>query len=166
MGKNNKKKGANRERKGIVKQKKECIVIEQQQQQQQEQEQEEQEDICNFCGLRDISFVENEENLDLHYWQSCPMLTSCKLCEQVIEIATLHEHILTECESGIKHELCRGCNVPYPATEMARHQTECDKSGNSLKCPLCTEQLPTSQNPWKAHLLCYPGCPKNPRPLN
>jgi len=131
-----------------------------------EQEEEEEEDVCNFCGLRDQSFVENEENLDLHYWQSCPMLTSCRLCEQVIEIATLHEHILTECESGIKHELCRGCNVPYPESEMARHQAECDESGNSLKCPLCMERLPKTQFPWKAHLLRYPGCPKNPRPLN
>eukprot|EP00483_Globobulimina_turgida_P010132 UN10151 len=57
------------------------------QQQPQEAEpepEEEEEDVCNFCGLRDISFIENEENLHLHYWQSCPMLTSCKLCEQVI----------------------------------------------------------------------------------
>merc|ERR1712154_603236 len=165
MGKNNKKKGANRERKGIVKQKKECIVIEQQQQQQQEQEQEEQEDICNFCGLRDISFVENEENLDLHYWQSCPMLTSCKLCEQVIEIATLHEHILTECESGIKHELCLKCNVPFPIQDIDQHKAICNQNSNNHKCPLCLQPIPSGPDSWKLHLLKYPGCKANPRPL-
>merc|ERR1712154_450205 len=163
MGKNNKKKGANRERKGIVKQKKECIVIEQQQQQQQEQEQEEQEDICNFCGLRDISFVENEENLDLHYWQSCPMLTSCKLCEQVIEIATLHEHILNECESGIKHKLCTKCNVPYPINDENEHV--CSNTNPGIKCPLCLNNISSKPDAWKLHLLKYPGCKNNPRPL-
>jgi len=33
------------------------------------------------------------------------MLTSCKLCEQVIEIATLNEHLLSECEVAGQHKV-------------------------------------------------------------
>merc|ERR1712130_116098 len=123
----------------------------------------EQEDVCNFCGFQDIAFLENEENLDLHYWQSCPMLTSCKLCEQVIEIATLHEHILNECESGIKHKLCTKCNVPYPINDENEHV--CSNTNPGIKCPLCLNNISSKPDAWKLHLLKYPGCKNNPRPL-
>jgi len=59
--------------------------------------------FCQFCGLEDPAL--SEEKLDLHYWQECPMLTSCKLCEQVIEIATLNEHLLSECEVAGQHKV-------------------------------------------------------------
>jgi hypothetical protein len=39
------------------------------------------EGYCQFCGMEDPAFT--EEKLDLHYWQDCRMLTSCKQCEQV-----------------------------------------------------------------------------------
>jgi len=137
----------------------------------QEEEEMEAEDVCNFCGLRDPQFVENEENLDLHYWQSCPMLTSCKLCEQVIEIATLHEHMITECESGIKHLQCTKCQVPVPVEQMRAHQgsSQCQRSGGKRggeKCPLCLAPIGVGPTPWKQHLLTFPGCPQNPRPLS
>jgi len=132
-----------------------------------EEEEIEEEDVCNFCGLRDPQFVENEENLDLHYWQSCPMLTSCKLCEQVIEIATLHQHIVTECESGIKHIECPKCKVPVPADTKRTHSAQCQKrGGDALKCPLCLKPIGMGPNPWKQHLLTFPGCTSNPRPLS
>ena len=126
----------------------------------------EDDDVCNFCGLRDPSFLENEENLDLHYWQSCPVLTSCKLCEQVIEIGTLHEHVLTECESDIEHRLCPKCNVPVPLQQMQSHQgsAQCRPS-HGEKCPLCLADIGEGAEQWNHHLLKYPGCPQNPRPV-
>ena len=84
------------------------------------------------------------------------MLTSCKLCEQVIEIATLHEHILTECESGIKHQLCPKCNVPYSIQDIGKHSQGCNENPN--KCPLCLTNIGSSSGSWKQHLLKYPGC--------
>jgi len=131
-------------------------------------EEEEAEDTCNFCGLRDASFLENEENLDLHYWQSCPMLTSCKSCEQVIEIATLHEHMLTECESSVQHELCQQCQVPYPTQQIQQHRAQCNENLDSTqlqKCPLCLANISVGEQGWKSHVLTYPGCKSNPRPL-
>merc|ERR1712176_1043080 len=150
-----KKRKPQRKQQQQKKKQREQVQTKQQYQQQQEidvdeEDDDEQEDVCNFCGLRDPAFLENEENLDLHYWQSCPMLTSCKLCEQVIEIATLHEHIQTECESGIKHQSCGRCGVPIPVQEMNSHHAsgQCKpmsaamKSGKMTKCPLCLVEIP------------------------
>ncbi len=36
---------------------------------------------CQFCGKYDPSFT--DEKLDMHYWQTCPMLQSCHECGQV-----------------------------------------------------------------------------------
>jgi centrosomal protein CEP104 len=36
---------------------------------------------CHFCGRYDERFTPN--NLDLHYWQECPMLVNCPGCGQV-----------------------------------------------------------------------------------
>jgi len=90
------------------------------------------------------------------------MLTSCKLCEQVIEIATLHEHILNECESEIKHKLCLKCNVPYPLNSNEKHICT---PGSGIKCPLCLNNISSKPDAWKSHLLTYPGCKSNPRPM-
>lgn len=36
--------------------------------------------------------------LDIHYIESCKMLTSCSACDKIIEIARLSNHMLNECE--------------------------------------------------------------------
>lgn len=49
-----------------------------------EEDLDEDEDVthtCQFCGKYDPSFTDQE--LDMHYWQSCPMLMSCEECGQV-----------------------------------------------------------------------------------
>ena len=134
------------------------------------EDEEEYEDMCNFCGLRDESFSMNEENLDLHYWQACPMLTSCKLCEQVIEIPTLHEHILTECEAAEKHQQCNKCGIPFPVSQIKQHRNEnnCRASlplDKANRCTLCNQDIEPYEQGWRKHLLTYPGCPQNERPL-
>ncbi|CAE7780716.1 Cep104 [Symbiodinium necroappetens] len=54
--------------------------------------------FCQFCGREDPNFT--LAALDIHYWRECPMLTACKLCEQVIEISRMHWHLMEECEAG------------------------------------------------------------------
>ena len=63
---------------------------------------------CEFCneivGLSDI--VDNgateaetiADAMDIHYIDSCKMLTSCNACDKVIEINRLTTHMLNECE--------------------------------------------------------------------
>ena len=52
---------------------------------------------CQFCHKRDPAFA-NEDAMDLHLFKECVMLSPCPHCEQVVEIPTLRDHMLTECD--------------------------------------------------------------------
>ena len=54
---------------------------------------------CEFCGRLDSKFT-NAESLDLHYWNECPNLIECHFCQQIIELLSLSEHRMKECNSG------------------------------------------------------------------
>lgn len=65
---------------------------------------------CMFCGASDKTW--NEDALDLHFWKSCPLLTPCPACAQVVEIAGLPEHLLDECEHKIDYVPCDSTGKP------------------------------------------------------
>uniref|UniRef100_A0A670ZIQ0 Centrosomal protein of 104 kDa n=1 Tax=Pseudonaja textilis TaxID=8673 RepID=A0A670ZIQ0_PSETE len=122
--------------------------------------------LCIFCGERDESFT--EEGLDLHYWKHCPMLTRCDFCKQVVEIASLTEHLLTECEKKDNFAKCSRCCEALPKDELARHVKS--RSCNPAKpekvanrCPLCHENFTPGEEAWKVHLMGQDGCRMNPR---
>ncbi|XP_070615112.1 centrosomal protein of 104 kDa isoform X2 [Erythrolamprus reginae] len=122
--------------------------------------------LCIFCGERDESFT--EEGLDLHYWKNCPMLTRCDFCKQVVEIASLTEHLLTECEKKDNFAKCSRCCEALPKDELARHVKS--RSCNPAKpekvanrCPLCHENFTPGEEAWKVHLMGKDGCRVNPR---
>ena len=60
--------------------------------------------VCMFCGKRDQSW--NEDGLDLHFWNECPLLSPCSACAQIIEIAGISEHLLDECEKRTDFVAC------------------------------------------------------------
>ena len=116
---------------------------------------------CQFCGLEDPSFT--EDKLDLHYWAFCPILISCKSCEQVIEIPTLNEHLLQECEVTGMYKECPSCFEPILASEYAAHieRADCQPPPNGMtRCALCHVDIPVDG--WKHHLLVE-TCPNNTR---
>ncbi|XP_061457125.1 centrosomal protein of 104 kDa isoform X2 [Rhineura floridana] len=135
--------------------------------------------LCIFCGERDESFT--EEGLDLHYWKRCPMLTRCDFCkqksssshhsggpEQVVEIASLTEHLLTECDKKDNFGKCPRCCEALPKDELPRHVK--GKACNPAKpekvanrCPLCHENFTPGEEAWKVHLMSKDGCRMNPR---
>jgi centrosomal protein CEP104 len=119
--------------------------------------------FCQFCGQEDPTFT--DEKLDMHYWQDCPILTSCKQCEQIIEIPTLHEHLLGECEVTDTYIACEICGLPVPKDAMDAHigSKACVKAGpNEGVCPLCNVLIKGGDDGWRVHLLDE-GCPNNPR---
>nr|XP_019944600.1 PREDICTED: centrosomal protein of 104 kDa isoform X2 [Paralichthys olivaceus] len=96
--------------------------------------------LCIFCGKKDKSFT--EDGLDLHYWKHCPMLQRCSECRQVVEIASLIEHLLGECESNSKFSQCPRCSEAVASEDLTRHVQgpSCNPpiSGKgSNHCPLC-----------------------------
>ncbi|XP_048375187.1 centrosomal protein of 104 kDa [Sphaerodactylus townsendi] len=124
--------------------------------------------LCIFCGERDESFT--EEGLDLHYWKHCPMLTRCDHCKQVVEIASLTEHLLTECDRKDSFGKCARCCEALPKDELLRHvkgkvcnPAKPEKVANH--CPLCHENFAPGEEAWKVHLMGKDGCCVNPRRL-
>ncbi|NXJ80517.1 CE104 protein, partial [Trogon melanurus] len=124
--------------------------------------------LCIFCGERDESFT--EEGLDLHYWKQCPMLTRCEQCKQVVEIASLTEHLLTDCERKDGFGKCQRCSEAIPRDELPKHvkSKTCSpaKPENVANhCPLCHENFSPGEEAWKSHLMGKDGCKMNQRRL-
>ncbi|XP_015738013.1 centrosomal protein of 104 kDa [Coturnix japonica] len=124
--------------------------------------------LCIFCGERNESFT--EEGLDLHYWKRCPMLTRCEHCKQVVEIASLTEHLLTECDKKDSFGKCQRCSEAFPKDELPKHIKS--KTCNAAKpenvanhCPLCHANFSPGEEAWKSHLMGADGCVMNLRRL-
>ncbi len=120
---------------------------------------------CQFCGTFDASFT--EEQLDLHYWQACPMLISCNECGQVIEICSMPEHLLDECTVSEQYVKCKKTGLAISKSKLDSWQNTryCQRplAGLGSLCPLCFTHLGSSDDEeiWRAHLT--DGCPRNPR---
>ncbi|XP_061592671.1 centrosomal protein of 104 kDa isoform X2 [Cololabis saira] len=122
--------------------------------------------LCIFCGKKDESFT--EDGLDLHYWKQCPMLQRCDECKQVVEIASLTDHLLGECENRSKFSRCSRCSEAVGTEELACHVQgpTCNPSvagKNSNHCPLCHANFLPGEEAWKAHLMGREGCKQNSR---
>ncbi|XP_043973162.1 centrosomal protein of 104 kDa isoform X1 [Gambusia affinis] len=120
--------------------------------------------MCIFCGKKDESFT--EDGLDLHYWKQCLMLQRCDECRQVVEIASLTEHLLRECENRSKFSQCPRCSEAVPTEELAGHvqSSNCNRTvAASNHCPLCHNNFPPGEEAWKTHLMGQEGCKQNSR---
>ncbi|KAM6925519.1 centrosomal protein of 104 kDa [Xenentodon cancila] len=122
--------------------------------------------LCIFCGRKDESFT--EDGLDLHYWKQCPMLHRCDECKQVVEIASLTDHLLGECENRSKFSRCSRCSEAVETEELTCHVRgpTCNASisgKSSNHCPLCHANFTPGEEAWKAHLMGREGCKQNSR---
>uniref|UniRef100_A0A9J7ZYY2 Centrosomal protein 104 n=1 Tax=Cyprinus carpio carpio TaxID=630221 RepID=A0A9J7ZYY2_CYPCA len=104
--------------------------------------------LCIFCGERDESFT--EDGLDLHYWKHWPMLQRCLQCRQVVEIASLTEHLLTECEQMANFTQRPLCSEALTRDKLIEHaqSASCNApaSGeNCNHCPLCHENFASGE---------------------
>ncbi|XP_038864112.1 centrosomal protein of 104 kDa [Salvelinus namaycush] len=122
--------------------------------------------LCIFCGEKDESFT--EDGLDLHYWKHCPMLHCCDQCRQVVEIASLTEHLLGECENRARFSQCPRCSEAVSTDELTHHTQSpaCNPPGSvkgSNHCPLCHNNFMSGEEAWKAHLMGREGCKQNSR---
>ncbi|KAM4737968.1 centrosomal protein of 104 kDa isoform 1-T3 [Anableps anableps] len=120
--------------------------------------------MCIFCGKKDESFT--EDGLDIHYWKQCLMLQRCDECRQVVEIASLTEHLLRECENRSKFSQCPRCSEAVPTEDLTGHVqgSNCNRTSSaSNHCPLCHNNFPPGEEAWKAHLMGREGCKQNSR---
>jgi len=127
---------------------------------QQTHSEEETQDGCQFCGKEDPSFVD-ENALDVHLMRDCPMLIECD-CGQVVEIASLSPHLLSECESSNQFRECPTCFHAVYEEQFEEHTQDCSPiSKNCERCPLCQEDINSAR--WMNHI---GNCTSNPRKIN
>ncbi|XP_018794859.1 PREDICTED: centrosomal protein of 104 kDa isoform X1 [Bactrocera latifrons] len=120
---------------------------------------------CPFCDWCCSS--SDQSQLDRHYWKSCPFLTKCPQCSQVLEVAALNYHLTKECEAKDSYVMCDRCTESVHKQLYDLHQMEdyCrELKTGAARCPLCHDDvhLPLDGG-WKLHLLSSTGCPGNTR---
>ncbi|TMW54427.1 hypothetical protein DOY81_000419 [Sarcophaga bullata] len=120
---------------------------------------------CPFCDW--CSQSGDQTQLDRHYWKSCPFLTKCPQCSQVLEVAALNYHLTKECEAKDNYIMCERCTESVHKQLYDLHQMEdyCrELKTGAARCPLCHDDvhLPLDGG-WKLHLLSASGCPGNSR---
>ncbi|CAI2177844.1 15557_t:CDS:10 [Funneliformis geosporum] len=120
---------------------------------------------CIFCDEHDEKYT--EENLVTHYWNDCPVLTNCRLCNIILEISTLDDHMLTDCDKSKFVKQCPRCREVIEADDFLEHMAKQSCMAirqDIVRCPLCkTVVKPATEAGWKAHLIDETGCTKNRR---
>ncbi|CAG8567618.1 5539_t:CDS:10 [Ambispora gerdemannii] len=120
---------------------------------------------CIFCDEHNDAFT--EENLVTHYWNDCPVLTKCALCNMILEISTLDDHMLNDCDKSKFVKQCPRCREVIPADNYLEHvatQSCMVIPSHIVRCPLCKSVVkPATEAGWKEHLLDADGCSKNRR---
>eukprot|EP01135_Chromosphaera_perkinsii_P011779 Nk52_evm25s2496 gene=Nk52_evmTU25s2496 len=120
------------------------------------------EKMCIFCGEKNDTF--NDENLDVHYWKDCPMLTSCVYCKQIVEIPLLNEHWLSECDEKTSMRMCPRCREAvhdddYESHVLRKNCLVAQPPEKANRCPLCHLNIPPGDDGWQTHLMAADnGC--------
>ena len=114
---------------------------------------------CMFCNEHNDKF--NAETLDVHFWRSCPMLSRCSHCSQVVEIAGTTTHLLTECSAQDKFKSCSDCLLAVE--NGADHACTVVPGEGETLCPLCNVAVRDGEEGWRDHLMGDQGCQRNPR---
>ena len=122
--------------------------------------------MCQFCGKYEQDW--DQEELDMHFWSDCPMLTPCFGCNQILEISSLNDHLLNECSNKDNFKQCPRWEEPVPLDDYDFHVeegmwNEAKDKNESNRCPLCHDDMfPAGEDGWKQHLL-IDTCPNNER---
>uniref|UniRef100_A0A8D8T2D6 Centrosomal protein of 104 kDa n=1 Tax=Cacopsylla melanoneura TaxID=428564 RepID=A0A8D8T2D6_9HEMI len=119
---------------------------------------------CIFCQIKSDQFT--EEGLNIHYWKYCLMLMRCAHCQEVVEVMSLREHLLVECDAKKMFKKCEICHEPIFNENWIEHQRSplCipyDPSTN--RCPLCHKVIGLGEDNWREHLTGSEICVKHPR---
>ncbi|KAG2212314.1 hypothetical protein INT47_001674 [Mucor saturninus] len=128
-----------------------------------EEEDEEKTNVCIFCDEEDADF--NEDTLISHYYNDCPVLTNCPMCQIVVEVSTMRDHLRKDCERKHLVKPCTHCRESIPVEQWLQHtqkKTCIATSPQQYRCPYCQKDMSkANETDWKSHLVST--CTKNPR---
>ncbi|KAI8890922.1 hypothetical protein K501DRAFT_328095 [Backusella circina FSU 941] len=119
--------------------------------------------VCIFCDEENPEF--NEDTLISHYYNHCLVLTNCPMCQIILEVSTLRDHLAEDCERKHLVKQCTRCRHPVPVEQWLQHslkKTCAVTSPDQTRCPYCQKDMTKStEGDWKSHLMSE--CTKNPR---
>ncbi|KAH9254664.1 hypothetical protein BASA81_007431 [Batrachochytrium salamandrivorans] len=120
--------------------------------------------LCVFCNKAGFT---SEDELDLHMWKDCAVLSACPHCNQVIEVSKLNDHLLKECEHRGNHRACPRCHEAIAVALWDKHvkRNAClvhKPESDANRCPLCHNDVYPGEAGWRVHLL-RDLCPNNSR---
>ncbi|KAG0171874.1 hypothetical protein DFQ29_008645 [Apophysomyces sp. BC1021] len=75
--------------------------------------------VCIFCD--EVSPDFNEGTLVEHYYNACPVLTNCPMCDIITEISTLNDHAFSDCEKRHLVKQCGRCKQPISVEQWLQH---------------------------------------------
>ncbi|TPX70445.1 hypothetical protein SpCBS45565_g01833 [Spizellomyces sp. 'palustris'] len=121
---------------------------------------------CIFCEEQDEGFT--EENLDMHYWRDCPVLTNCPLCKLIVEVPMLTDHLLKDCDKKKDVRQCPRCKEAFKTVDFAAHTAKkscrvLNHNPDLARCPMCHQDVPSDEEGWRQHLVTGTGCPGSER---
>lgn len=121
--------------------------------------------VCEYCGKFDPKF--NQDMLDMHMFNECPMLYLCTSCGNVIEIININNHLLKECTAKNQYRECPICHEAFHKDQLDEHVEEgaCKPFNPEevVRCPLCHMDIkPATIEKWREHILVK-QCPNNER---
>lgn len=74
---------------------------------------------CIFCDEVNEGF--NEDTLISHYYNYCPVLTNCPMCQIILEVSTLNEHLQLDCDKKHLVKQCTTCKQSIPVEQWLQH---------------------------------------------
>jgi centrosomal protein CEP104 len=77
--------------------------------------------LCMYCGKVHPSLTLS--GLEDHYKKSCPMLTICASCSEVVETRYLRDHLLYECSKREDYTECDRCGQPVISNLYVKHKS-------------------------------------------
>ncbi|KAI8388726.1 uncharacterized protein BYT42DRAFT_561014 [Radiomyces spectabilis] len=93
------------------------------------------------------------------------MLTNCPMCKIILEVSTLNDHLLSDCDQKHLMKQCSNCKRPILLEQWLQHalKKSCTApEADDANCPLCQTPIsPPTDAGWRDHLLAGDGCPKN-----
>ncbi|KAG9394560.1 flagellar associated protein [Carpediemonas membranifera] len=124
---------------------------------------------CQFCGWEGSG---GQTELYSHLMDACPLCCRCPVCQKIVEIPCLNDHLATECTENVgpsgdgsdaPYQQCPKCQQIHALEGIEEHIEGCatELKEHEFACPLCLAVMDEEQI--YDHYLRSPTCAKNPR---
>ena len=117
---------------------------------------------CMFCGREGLV---DDEAMDMHHFEDCPLLCECNQCGQVIEVFEKAKHLMTECQKSTGFIECEttGLAVKQEDWDGWLQRRPSGLNEGEKVCPLCEAIVSDHPDEWRIHLM--QECSQNQRAI-